>query len=104
MPSRTLDSRMQRAGAVLALLVLTGCAGGFVALDLAPPPRRVEVIGRAPAPGYVWVAGYWNWTSAEYVWVPGRWAVPPRGYHEWVADRWERHGDKWRRVRGHWKH
>jgi hypothetical protein len=28
-----------------------------------------------PVPGYVWVAGGWNWGGAEWIWTPGYWAV-----------------------------
>jgi hypothetical protein len=28
-----------------------------------------------PVPGYVWVAGGWNWGGAEWVWTPGYWAI-----------------------------
>lgn len=28
-----------------------------------------------PVPGYVWVAGSWNWGGAEWMWSPGYWAV-----------------------------
>ena len=28
---------------------------------VAPPPPQAEVIGVAPAPGYVWFGGYWGW-------------------------------------------
>jgi len=50
-------------GLVLSM-ALAGCivvpdqrhyAGGVVMV--APPPPRVEVIGEAPTPGYVWVGG-----------------------------------------------
>jgi WXXGXW repeat (2 copies) len=85
------------------LLMTASCAGGFVAVESGPPPRRVEVIGVAPGPEYVWLDGYWGYTGAEYVWVPGRWAVPPRGHHVWVRDRWEERGNRWHRRRGHWE-
>ena len=28
-----------------------------------------------PVPGYVWVAGNWNWGGSEWVWQPGYWSV-----------------------------
>jgi hypothetical protein len=37
------------------------------------PPIIVEAYD--PVPGYVWVAGAWNWGGAEWVWAPGYWAV-----------------------------
>lgn len=49
---------------------------------VAPPPPRVEVIGVAPAQGYVWMGGYWRWGGGGYYWVPGYWG-PPRPAYRW---------------------
>ena len=76
---------------LLVSMALPGCvvvpdqghyAGGVVMV--APPPTRVEVIGDAPSPGYVWIGGYWNWVGGRHEWVPGRWA-PGRPGHHWVT-------------------
>jgi hypothetical protein len=40
---------------------------------VAPPPPRVEVMGEAPQPGYVWIGGYWNWVGDRHTWVAGHW-------------------------------
>ena len=99
------------AAAVLALasVTLAGCvvapAPGYYdggPVMVAPPAPQVEVVGVAPAPGYVWVGGYWNWVGGRHVWVPGRWDVPPRGYHTWVAHRWVPYRGGYRLQRGHW--
>jgi WXXGXW repeat (2 copies) len=91
------------------LTALVGCvvvpdqrhyADGVVLV--APPAPRVEVIGAAPSPGYVWMAGYWNWVGDRHVWVAGRWSPPKPGHH-WVADQWVRQGDGWRMKSGHWE-
>jgi len=37
------------------------------------PPVYVETYD--PVPGYIWVAGNWQWGGAEWVWQPGYWAV-----------------------------
>jgi hypothetical protein len=100
------------AASVLAAAVgmaLTGCVvapdqghyvGGVVMV--APPAARVEVVGTAPTPGYVWLGGYWDWVGGRHVWVPGHWAAPPHpGYH-WVAHTWVREGDGWRMRPGRW--
>ena len=34
-----------------------------------PPPPRVEVIGVAPAYGYIWQGGYWAWVGGRHQWV-----------------------------------
>jgi len=97
----------------LAFLVLsaalTGCvvapdqrhyAGGVVMV--APPPPRVEVVGEAPTPGYVWLGGYWKWLGDRYEWAPGHWEARHPGQH-WVVHQWVRQGDGWRMKPGHWE-
>ena len=95
--------------AIIALTGLTGCvvvpdqrhyAGGVVLV--APPAPRVESIGVAPTPGYVWIDGYWNWVGDRHEWVPGHWTMPRYGRH-WVAHQWMRRGDGWYLRPGHWE-
>lgn len=74
--------------------------GGVVMV--APPAPREEVIGVAPAPGYVWIAGYWSWVGGRHEWVNGHWVEGRPGYH-WVAHSWVRQGDGWRMHEGHWE-
>jgi hypothetical protein len=99
------------SGLVLAAglsAALSGCVvvpdqghyvGGVVMV--APPAPRVEVIGVAPTPGYVWLGGYWDWVGGRHVWVGGHWSAPHPGYH-WEAHSWVRAGDGWRMQRGRW--
>jgi hypothetical protein len=75
-------------------------AGGVVMV--APPVARVEVVGVAPYPGYVWIGGYWGWVGGRHEWVPGRWVAGRPGYH-WVGHAWMRAGDGWRMRPGHWE-
>jgi hypothetical protein len=74
--------------------------GGVVMV--APPPPREEVIGVPPAPGEVWLQGYWGWVGDRHEWIPGRWAAPRPGMH-WVGYKWVRQGDGWRLKEGHWE-
>ncbi len=69
---------------------------------VAPPEPRVEVVGVAPTPGYVWIGGYWRWVGGRHEWVEGYWAPGRVGYH-WVAHAWVRSGDGWRLRPGHWE-
>ncbi len=89
--------------------VLPGCvvvpdqrhyAGGVVLL--APPAPRVEIVGAAPTPGYVWVGGYWAWVNGRHEWVAGRWSAPRPGRH-WVPHEWVRQGDGWYLRGGRWE-
>jgi hypothetical protein len=77
-------------------------AGNGADPDSAPPPTHDE---RAPArrDGYIWAAGYWDWSGHAYSWVSGHFIFEHRGAH-WVADRWEQDGSHWQRVAGHWEH
>jgi hypothetical protein len=96
------------AAAVLASVTLTGCvvapAPGYYAggpVMVAPPPPQVEVVGVAPAPGLVWVGGYWNWVGGRHVWVGGHWGRGRAGYH-WVPHAWVHERGGWRMHEGHW--
>lgn len=92
----------------LGTVVLGGCVvapadpyytGGPVMV--APPPPRVEVVGVAPAPGYIWIDGYWGWYGNRHQWTPGRWEAPRPGYR-WAPHRWAPEGRGWREHHGHW--
>ena len=69
---------------------------------VAPPAPQVEVVGVAPAPGYVWIGGYWNWVGGRHVWVGGHWDAGRPGYH-WVPHRWVAYHGGYRMQRGHWE-
>ena len=76
---------------------------GAVFVSVRPPVYREEVVGVAPGPGFVWVAGYWEWGGAAYAWVPGRWVARPYARAVWVRGHWHgsRHGWYW--VPGRWR-
>ena len=69
----------------------------------APPPARVEVIPVAPAPEYVWVPGYWDWSGTTYVWISGRYVAAEDGY-VWVRPRYVHRANGVVYVRGYWRH
>jgi hypothetical protein len=95
---------------VLATASLAGCVvaagpdryyvGSAVAVE--PPPPRVEEYGVAPAPGYVWLGGYWTWTGGRHEWVAGHWERP-HPHERWVAHHWVHERDGWHLARGHWE-
>ena len=90
---------------LLAGLALEGCAArvGYGYVTMAPPPPQAEVFGVAPAPGMVWVNGYWNWGGSHYVWSPGGWQRPPRPRARWQAGRWENHHGRYTFRQGRWR-
>lgn len=98
------------AVAAFSLAALAGCVVAPMGPDpyyydgtvtVAPPAPRVEYPGAAPAVGYVWLGGFWNWSGGHHVWVPGRWEAPRRG-QAWVQPRWQQQGSGWRREGGYW--
>ncbi|MBS1189246.1 MAG: hypothetical protein H6R10_1038 [Rhodocyclaceae bacterium] len=69
---------------------------------VAPPPPRVEVVGVAPVPGYIWINGFWGWNGRGHDWHPGHWEAPRPGYR-WAPHQWHQEGPGWRQQRGHWE-
>jgi hypothetical protein len=88
----------------LSACVVVPARGGYYvgnAVAIEPPPPRVEVYGVAPAPGYVWLGGYWNWVGGRHEWVGGHWEAPRAGYR-WEPNRWVHARDGWHLSRGRW--
>ncbi len=52
---------------------------GVIVAETQPPAPLEEEGLDQPGPGYVWVAGYWNWNGFEWVWIPGTWVAPADG-------------------------
>jgi hypothetical protein len=59
-----------------------------VAVDVPPPPGRVETIPQQPV-GAVWVDGEWSWRRLRWAWSPGRWVAAPPGstFSPWAFTR-----------------
>ncbi|WNL44663.1 hypothetical protein RKE25_14675 [Dyella sp. BiH032] len=76
------------AGVALAL-PQPATAGVFVSVNIAPPPLPVYVQPPIPAPGYLWVPGYWAYDDdGGYYWVPGTWVLPPFSGALWTPAWW----------------
>ena len=51
------------------------------AYPATPPPDPIpEYQPPAPAYGYSWVGGYWDWTGLEWTWNAGYWAPADQAY------------------------
>ena len=74
---------------------------GEVIIRDEPPAPREEIIGRPPAPGYVWIHGHWQRHHERWEWISGHWEAP-REHMVWVEGHWDhRHGGfVW--VEGRW--
>ncbi len=78
------------AAVALAALPVVSSAGVFVGIsvNIAPPAIPVYVQPPCPAPGYLWVPGYWAWGPDGYYWVPGTWVMPPAVGLLWTPGYW----------------
>ena len=60
-----------------------------ISVDIEPPPLPVYDQPSIPAPGYLWVPGYWAWDDdTGYYWVPGTWVLPPEPELLWTPGYW----------------
>ncbi|WHZ10443.1 MAG: hypothetical protein OJF60_000882 [Burkholderiaceae bacterium] len=73
-----------------------------VVAPVAPPAPYAESITVAPAPGYIWIGGYWGWVGGRYMWRAGHWEAPRRGYH-WVPRSWVAGPGGWHQRGGRWE-
>ena len=71
-------------------------------VTIAPPPVPVYEQPEIPAPGFIWVPGYWYYGPYGYYWVPGTWIQPPvvgllwtPGYWGWSEGFFVWHGGYW---------
>ena len=103
-----MKQRLLVGAVLLGGTILGACGGayynrGYYARSAPPPPRYYGAIGRAPAPGYVWMNGYWDHRGNGWRWTDGRWTRPARGRSHWVAPEWRYDGRAYRMRRGYWR-
>lgn len=73
-----------------------------VVAPVGPPPPYSEAITVAPAPGYIWIGGFWGWGGGRYAWNAGHWERPRPGYR-WVPRSWARGPGGWHQRGGRWE-
>ena len=101
--STTPDTMPAVAGNPANVVITTATpAVGTTIVTEAPPALQSEVVLAQPSPNYVWVAGYWTWSSQQYEWTSGHWAMPPSPGAMWVAPRWEQQGNAYKFTEGYW--
>ena len=72
------------------------------AIEMAPPPMRVEVRPTAPGADFVWTPGYYAWRGGRYEWSAGNWARPPHPGVTWVEPRYVSSGGRYYLQPGRW--
>ena len=75
-----------------------------VKVNVAPPELPVYEQPRLPAPGYIFVPGYWFWdqNAGDYVWIPGTWVSPPQPGVLWTPGYWGYQGGAYLWHGGYW--
>ena len=89
------------ASALLAGVAAPDAVAREIAIYIAPPPPRYEVVP-APRRGVAWVPGYWAWRGRHHVWVSGYWVRERRGY-VYNQPTWIQRGDRWVWGPGGWR-
>jgi hypothetical protein len=59
-----------------------------ISVRIGPPVLPVYVQPVCPAPGFIWVPGYWAYGEDGYFWVPGTWIEPPEVGLLWTPGYW----------------
>ncbi|MGH8427009.1 MAG: YXWGXW repeat-containing protein [Gammaproteobacteria bacterium] len=73
-----------------------------ISVGFAPPPLPYYQQPILPAPGYIWVPGYWAYGPYGYYWVPGAWVLPPAVGLLWTPGYWGWGGGYYRWHAGYW--
>ncbi len=105
--SRSLTAKALSAGLALAMglaFAHPAQAGVSFRVRFAPPPLLVYEQPLIPAPGYIWVPGYWAWDDdvGDYYWVPGQWVMPPFAGALWTPGYWAWDGGMYLFHDGYW--
>lgn len=73
---------------LIALIPACSFAGVFISVGFAPPVLPVYVQPVCPAPGLMWVPGYWAYGPDGYYWVDGAWVPAPYVGALWTPAYW----------------
>jgi len=73
-----------------------------VAASFPPPALPLYDQPLCPAPGYMWVPGYWGFGKGVYFWVPGTWVPAPAVGLLWTPGYWGFAGGLYVWHEGYW--
>ncbi len=101
---KTKSTVLALAALLFAGLPLASTSSGALAVSvaIAPPVLPIYEQPFCPAPGYIWVPGYWAWGPFGYYWVPGAWVLPPRVGFLWTPGYWGYRGGRYFFTDGYW--
>jgi hypothetical protein len=69
-----------------------------------PPPDQVDVVvGVVPAPGFIWIGGFWGWGPGGWAWHRGYWGRPPHPGAVWLRPHYVYRGGRHIWVHGGWR-
>jgi hypothetical protein len=72
------------------------------AIELAPPPPRVEAYGEPPSVGFIWTPGFYAYRGNSYYWTDGLWLRPPSVGLGWIEPRYVGIGGRYYFQAGRW--
>ncbi|HVN44608.1 MAG TPA: YXWGXW repeat-containing protein [Steroidobacteraceae bacterium] len=83
-------SLLMAMGLALGALCWPAPAAAQVSFSVTfgPPPLPVYEQPPLPAPGYIFIPGYWYYGPYGYYWVPGTWVEPPAAGLLWTPGYW----------------
>jgi hypothetical protein len=93
---------------LVALVMLTFATASFgqiaISVSFGPPALPVYAQPICPAPGYIWVPGYWAYDPnfGDYYWVPGTWVLAPQVGYLWTPPWWGWSGAAYIFHPGYW--
>ncbi|HXW40285.1 MAG TPA: YXWGXW repeat-containing protein, partial [Xanthobacteraceae bacterium] len=76
------------AAAVLAAPISSDAQIICISNNIPPPELPDYDQPPLPAPGYLWIPGYWAGGPNGYFWVPGTWELPPAAGLLWTPGYW----------------
>ena len=84
--------RSTRSFWIIAVIVAIASSASFgqlvFSVGFGPPALPVYEQPPLPAPGYMWVPGYWAYGPGGYFWVPGTWVMAPQPGLLWTPGYW----------------